>query len=932
MQSQNPATVWPADTPVLRFADVCVDLRYRRLRLPEGEVELASRVFDVLVLFLAEPNRLHTRESLLARIWTGVVVEDGNLTQTVSVLRRLLGEERKLWIRTVAKRGYVFEPPGPVVPLEFDGDTLRASSTNAARGRTDPLPTIAPAVAPRPRTPGVLPWLAAVAVLAGLAVSWLLVAGPAAAGRRIALVPLDDPGAGAATRWPATVLQSWLEWQLSMTPEVVVLSAADLAADDRAGRGVEVILLSATPSGDGRIRLQARTPAGANREAEGPRDTVGELIDTVSDAVLADLLPQRAHEPRPRLQLRADNAERYARAIQHHRQREWTTYLDLLRGIVDQEPDFGLARLQLAQSLLTFGQYRVADEHFAKLQALASDWPGDARALLAAQRLTVAQRHSEAAQAFGALAQRFPNQAQFALDQARAQLRAGHAAATIALLTEPRWQRQSVALRIMAQLNLSAAYGVMGDASNARAAGLAAQRLAKEAGWNYEAAMAAQTVTVADWMQGEGAGLAARFDAVATLYDDAGDPLRGHLMRFYADLADPAREPDHLSALLTAARASGHQAIEFEALRRASYKFYRLGDFVAYRQYLEQAATLADSSGAHSLLHSITFDRINEDFLRGDLTAALARAEALRPQPGKDGLDTNLDVLIGLLELRRGRLAAAETVIERADPRGTVVDKALRREAPEIAFSLACLRGTVALLRGDTTTAQTDFSRCANSVDPSVALYGSLGGAELTLLGGERGQAAVPLADVRTAMADVPSRVSRWSLVLEWAAQAVRRGEADAVRAEVGALLAPMQASGYALLELDAHLSLAEAAIVLGDHAQAQRELDAARAQLGRDDWLGRRRLDIAGAGLALAQNRGDAAADLAVSLHASAADIGDVATELAAHDLLQRAGRAPLCSEAKHLELVTRSGMRGATLAWLLPAPARSDLALRQF
>ncbi len=52
-------------------------------------------------------------------------------------------------------------------------------------------------------------------------------------------------------------------------PEVVVLSAAYLAADDRAGRGVEkLILLSATPAGDGRIRLQARTPSGANREAE----------------------------------------------------------------------------------------------------------------------------------------------------------------------------------------------------------------------------------------------------------------------------------------------------------------------------------------------------------------------------------------------------------------------------------------------------------------------------------------------------------------------------------------------------------------------------------------------------------------------------------------------------------------------------------------
>lgn len=927
MQTLNPAT-WPADTPVVRVGDLCVDLRYRRLCTAEGEVELSSRVFDVLLLFLAEPNRLHTRESLLQRIWAGVVVEDGNLTQTVSVLRRLLGEERKLWIRTVAKRGYVFEPPGPVLPLELDDEGLRLSGSDVTAA---PVAADSPSTLPAPATPlrrrRALPWLAAATVVLGLVVSWFAASTPAI-GRRIALLPLDDPGAGADTRWPATVLQSWLEWQLSLAPEVVVLSAADLAADASDGRGVEVVLLSAMPAGAGRLRLQARTPSGANREAEGALESVDELIDQVSQAVLSDLLPQRAREARPVLRLRAENAQRYAQAVLHHRQREWTPYLELLRGVVEQEPDFGLARLQLAQSLLTFGQYRAADEHFARLQSAASGWPDDARALLGAQRLVVAQRHSDAALAFAGLAQRFPNQAQFVLDEARAQLRAGHAADTIALLSAPRWQRQPVALRIMAQLNLSAAYGTMGDASNARAAALVAQQLAQDAGWNYEGAMAVQAVTIADWMQGEGAAIAARFDAVAGLYDSAGDPLRAHLMRFYADLADPQRDPAHLSALLTAARASGHQAIEFEALRRASYKFHRLGDFAAYRQYLDQAASLAVASGAHAQLHSIVFDRINEDYLRGDLAAALRRAEELRPQPGKDGLDTNLDVLIGLIHLRQGRFGAAQAVLDRADPQGSIVDKALRREAPEIAFSLACLRGTLALLRGETAAAEADFSRCANSVDPSVGLYGRLGGAELALLGGDRSRAATPLNDVQAGLSSVPSLVSRWSLSLEWASQAVRHGDAAQVRREIEALLTPIQASGYALLELDARLSLAEASLVLGEPPQAARELAAARALLVADDWLGRRRLDIASAGLALAQDRADAAADTALPLHAGALASGDVATELTAHDLLQRAGRASPCSEAQHVELLTKSGMRGATLAWLLPPALRRDLA----
>ena len=920
---------WPPETPVVRVGDLCLDLRYRRLCSAEGEVELSSRVFDVLLLFLAEPNRLHAREALLARIWSGVVVEDGNLTQTVSVLRRLLGEERKLWIRTVAKRGYVFEPPGPVVPLGLDGEVSPAAALPPAATRL-PAPALPAAAGGRPHSRWAFPLLAALLVAACLAgAGWLYGRTPAtAASRQIALIVLDDPGASQSSRWPATVLQSWLEWQLSLAPEVMVLNAADLAAAEGARDGVEVVMLSAMPTGSGRIRLQARTPGGANREAEGELAAVDALIDQVSRAVFADLLPQRAGEPRPVLRLRRDSAERYAEAVLRHRQHDWTPHLDLLRQVVEQEPDFGLARLQLAQSLITFGQLRQAEQHFSRLDEWAADWPADARAILAAQRLLMAQQHLPAARAYGALAERFPSQPHFVLEQARCLLRSGYASEVIALLSAPRWQRQPVATRIFAQLNLSAAYGVMGDASNAKAAALAAQQLSTQAGWKYESAMAAQAVVMADWMRGDGAELAARFDDAGERYEAAGDPLRALVMHFYADLTDPARLPQHLPALLTAARRSGQRIVEFDALRRASFKYYRLGDFPAYRRYLEEAAALADEGEAQFAQPSIEFDRINEDFMRGDFATALARAEKLLQQPGKGGLGTNIEVYIGLIQLRQGRFAAGEATLERADPQGQVVDKALRREAPEIAFSLACLRGTVALLRGQSAAAQAGFSRCSNSSDPSIGYFGRLGEAEIALLGGDRSLASKPLQSVQADMNDVSNLVARWSLVLEWAAQAVRHGDAAAARSQLQQIAPAIAASGYRLLQLDAELGLAEASLVLDERDAARLHIDAASRLLGSDDWLGRRRLDIASAGLALARGDRSSAAAIAQALHQSAAANGDVATELGTHDLLQRAGAASPCGPAQHLQLVTRSGMRGANLAWLLSRSGKADLA----
>ena len=110
--TQPNGTPWPVDATRLQVGDLLVDLRYRRINGPEQEVELPQRVFDLLLAFLAEPGVLHTRASLFERVWPGVVVEDANLSQSIWMLRKALGPERRDWIRTVPGSGYVFEPPG----------------------------------------------------------------------------------------------------------------------------------------------------------------------------------------------------------------------------------------------------------------------------------------------------------------------------------------------------------------------------------------------------------------------------------------------------------------------------------------------------------------------------------------------------------------------------------------------------------------------------------------------------------------------------------------------------------------------------------------------------------------------------------------------------------------------------------------------------
>lgn len=88
-------TPWPAEARYLQLVDVTVDLRFRRLILADRSLELPQRVFDLMLLFLGEPHKLHTRATLFDRLWAGTVVEDTNLSQNVWLLRKALGEERK---------------------------------------------------------------------------------------------------------------------------------------------------------------------------------------------------------------------------------------------------------------------------------------------------------------------------------------------------------------------------------------------------------------------------------------------------------------------------------------------------------------------------------------------------------------------------------------------------------------------------------------------------------------------------------------------------------------------------------------------------------------------------------------------------------------------------------------------------------------------
>src|ERR1700677_1281841 len=93
-----------------RFGQFVLDPGRRTLSRADSAVSLTPTAFDVLLFLAQNPNRLVTKEELLQAVWGDTIVEEGNLTQYISHLRKALGDnsENSRLIVTIARKGYQF--------------------------------------------------------------------------------------------------------------------------------------------------------------------------------------------------------------------------------------------------------------------------------------------------------------------------------------------------------------------------------------------------------------------------------------------------------------------------------------------------------------------------------------------------------------------------------------------------------------------------------------------------------------------------------------------------------------------------------------------------------------------------------------------------------------------------------------------------------
>jgi len=244
-----------------RFRDFVLDVQRGTLLRGTEEVRLRPQSFRVLCYLVENRGRLLSKKELLDAIWGRTVVTEGSLTQCLIDIRRALGDASRELVRTVPRRGYLFDVP--------------VSEVTAER----PSPGIAPRRGRRAIASGAtIAMLAAAGLVAAL--GWLR-PDPAAesaavpAPRSIAVLPFADMSEGGGQAFLGEGIAEEILRTLAQSPDLHVIartSAFSLGDHDTTIRtarerlGVAYVLQGSVRRAGGRVRIGAQMVDAATGE------------------------------------------------------------------------------------------------------------------------------------------------------------------------------------------------------------------------------------------------------------------------------------------------------------------------------------------------------------------------------------------------------------------------------------------------------------------------------------------------------------------------------------------------------------------------------------------------------------------------------------------------------------------------------------------
>jgi DNA-binding winged helix-turn-helix (wHTH) protein len=128
---------------IYQFGEFILDTAKGSLFKAGVAVKLRPKVYESLKYLVEHPGRLISKEELMQALWSDAFVTDDSLVQCTLELRRALGDKDQQLLKTVPRRGYV-----------FNASVTQHSATLEDRSTTDVFDLTAARERPSAKTPG----------------------------------------------------------------------------------------------------------------------------------------------------------------------------------------------------------------------------------------------------------------------------------------------------------------------------------------------------------------------------------------------------------------------------------------------------------------------------------------------------------------------------------------------------------------------------------------------------------------------------------------------------------------------------------------------------------------------------------------------------------------------------------------------------------
>src|SRR5215467_1725230 len=126
-----------------QFGPFRLEVARRRLVRNDEILPLNSKAFETLLVLIRNHDRVMVKDELMQAVWPDSFVEEVNLAQNISALRKLLGEApgENRYIATIPGRGYRFVADVELVPAD-DAELVveRQTSANLILGEEEDVP------------------------------------------------------------------------------------------------------------------------------------------------------------------------------------------------------------------------------------------------------------------------------------------------------------------------------------------------------------------------------------------------------------------------------------------------------------------------------------------------------------------------------------------------------------------------------------------------------------------------------------------------------------------------------------------------------------------------------------------------------------------------------------------------------------------------